>query len=359
MSLPPLPSSPTRTTPAAPSTGTAAGGAHAGVPAVVVGSQEELPQLLQGPLLAGDGPLTVCALVPLAAVDEDGAPDTAERVPVAAIQQAVRQHGAGALLVAGTLGPRVMAALGELGIALGCRLLVPAPAVRGGQLAPMVTWVRGVPMLEMVPHPPPRLAAVAKRTMDLLVAGIALVAAAPLLALLAAAIRAESRGNPFFGHERVGVGGRRFRCWKLRTMRADAERQLAEDSALREAYQAHDFKLPDDRDPRITRLGRWLRRSSLDELPQLWNVVVGEMSLVGPRPLVAEELLHFRGAVLELLSVRPGITGAWAVSGRHALTYPRRAEVELAYVRGRSFTGDVGILVRTVGAVVSPGVFKA
>jgi lipopolysaccharide/colanic/teichoic acid biosynthesis glycosyltransferase len=138
-------------------------------------------------------------------------------------------------------------------------------------------------------------------------------------------------------------------------MRHNAQQLLEADPALRAAYQANDFKLPEAQDPRITRLGRWLRRSSLDELPQLWNVLVGEMALVGPRPLVAEELLHYRGAVLELLSVRPGITGAWAVNGRHALAYPRRAEVELAYVRTRTLRGDLRIVLRTVGAVLHPG----
>ena len=326
-----------------------------GVCAVAVGDAAELPQLLQGPLVAGDGPLVVQAVVSMAAPHDDGDPDDPERVPAHAIHAAVQRHGATALLVTGSQGPRTMAALGELGIALGCRLLAPAPVARSGQLAPTVTWLRGVPVLEMVPTPRPLLAAALQRTLEVGVAGVALAAVAPLLAVAAACIWLESPGHPLFGHERVGRGGRRFRCWKLRTMRHNAQQLLEADPALRAAYQANDFKLPEAQDPRITRLGRWLRRSSLDELPQLWNVLVGEMALVGPRPLVAEELLHYRGAVLELLSVRPGITGAWAVNGRHALAYPRRAEVELAYVRTRTLRGDLRIVLRTVGAVLHPG----
>jgi lipopolysaccharide/colanic/teichoic acid biosynthesis glycosyltransferase len=138
-------------------------------------------------------------------------------------------------------------------------------------------------------------------------------------------------------------------------MHLDAEQRLRRDPQLFERYRANDFKLPDDSDPRITYVGRFLRKSSLDELPQLWNVVRGEMSLVGPRPIVAEELQHYRGRVLTLLSVRPGVTGAWAVSGRHHLAYPRRADVELAYVRDRSAWLDLQILVRTIGAVLDPG----
>ena len=103
-------------------------------------------------------------------------------------------------------------------------------------------------------------------------------------------------------------------------------------------------------------MGRLLRKSSIDEIPQLWNVLIGEMSLVGPRPLVPDELRHFQGHVLALLSARPGLTGAWAVSGRHSVGYPKRAEIELRYVRRLSIRQDLSILVRTVGAVINPGV---
>jgi lipopolysaccharide/colanic/teichoic acid biosynthesis glycosyltransferase len=130
---------------------------------------------------------------------------------------------------------------------------------------------------------------------------------------------------------------------------------LANDPELRAAYQANDFKLPERLDPRITRVGRWLRRTSLDEVPQLWNVLVGEMSLVGPRPVVAEELVHYQGTVLQLLSVRPGLTGAWVTNGRHGVAYPQRAEIELAYVRHHSLLGDLRILLATAKAVLRPG----
>ena len=139
-------------------------------------------------------------------------------------------------------------------------------------------------------------------------------------------------------------------------MTADAELRLQRDAELLEAYQRNDFKLPEASDPRVTRVGRILRQSSIDELPQLWNVLVGDMSLVGPRPLVAEELRHYAGDVLTLLSVRPGLTGAWAVSGRHHLAYPRRAEIELAYVRTHSLRRDLRILLRTASAVFDPGI---
>jgi lipopolysaccharide/colanic/teichoic acid biosynthesis glycosyltransferase len=135
-------------------------------------------------------------------------------------------------------------------------------------------------------------------------------------------------------------------------MRTDAEEQLRANPALYDEYRRHHFKIPDDRDPRTTRIGRWLRRTSLDELPQLWNVVVGDMSLVGPRPVVAEELDVYQGSRTLLLSMRPGITGAWAVSGRNCVGYPERCELELNYVREWNAWIDARILVATVGTVL-------
>jgi len=137
-------------------------------------------------------------------------------------------------------------------------------------------------------------------------------------------------------------------------MRRNAEEQLRANPALYDEYRRHHFKIPEDRDPRTTRIGRWLRRTSLDELPQLWNVLVGDMSLVGPRPVVAEELALYHTSRTLLLSMRPGITGAWAVSGRNCIGYPERCEVELRYVREWSTWMDARILLATVSTVLRP-----
>jgi exopolysaccharide production protein ExoY len=328
----------------------------AGIRAVVVGEAGHLAQVLQHPTMAAyDGRLSIAAVVPIPPADADGNPDDPSLIPEEVIRDAVRDNAVDALLLAGDPGRLVMTALGELAITMGCRLLLLAPASVPQLLAPMIVWERGVPVIEMAPPFPPSRAAVAKRLVDLVLAAVGLLVTAPLLVLLVVAIRLDSPGHPLFGHLRVGRGGRRFRCWKLRTMRVDAEAQLVTDATLRAAYEANDFKLPDAMDPRITRLGRWLRRTSLDELPQLWNVLRGEMALVGPRPLVADELVHYHGSMLQLLSVRPGITGAWAVSGRHHLCYPQRAEVELAYVRSHTLGADLRILLGTVAAVLDPG----
>lgn len=195
--------------------------------------------------------------------------------------------------------------------------------------------------------------AMMKRALDVLGAIVGLLLAAPLILLLAPLIRLGSPGPIVFAHTRLGRDGQPFRCFKLRTMCADAESHLERDPDLRAAYRANSYKLPTSADRRVTPLGRFIRLSSLDELPQFWNVLRGEMALVGPRPIVGDELEHYTARERRLLlSVRPGITGAWAVGGRNRVSYPQRAQLELDYVRHWTFGRDLLILLRTAGAVV-------
>jgi lipopolysaccharide/colanic/teichoic acid biosynthesis glycosyltransferase len=187
---------------------------------------------------------------------------------------------------------------------------------------------------------------------DLAGATLLLVLATPLL-LAGIALVYVAGGRPvFFGHRRVGRGGRPFRCWKLRTMTVDAEAALDEDPALLERHRELGFKLPDAEDPRVTGWGRWLRQTYVDEIPQLFNVLGGSMSLVGPRPVVAEELeLYGTGRDL-LLAVKPGVFGAWSSLGRARPPYPERARVELDYLRERTAWVDARILMRSLWAVL-------
>lgn len=212
----------------------------------------------------------------------------------------------------------------------------------------------GLADVAITPREPRRWSLLTKRSIDIVAALVGLILVAPLLAVLSVLICLESAGPPLFRHQRVGLRGRRFGCLKLRTMRPDAERRLRADSALYDEYRRQNFKIPDDRDPRTTRIGRWLRRTSLDELPQLWNVLVGDMSLVGPRPIVDEELALYAGSRTMLLSMRPGITGAWAVGGRNCVGYPERCDLELRYVRDWGPWLDAKILIATVEAVMAP-----
>ena len=189
--------------------------------------------------------------------------------------------------------------------------------------------------------------------MDIVGSAVLLIALSPLLAIIAALIVLDSPGPVVFSQRRLGRFGRPIRCFKFRSMFVDAEARLFADPALFRRYVENDYKLPTAIDARVTRIGRFLRRASLDELPQLWNVLKGEMSLVGPRPIVPDEIQHYNGEGPLLLSLKPGMTGQWQVSGRSAVAYPARAAVELEYVEGWSLWRDIGIILRTLPAVLA------
>jgi Undecaprenyl-phosphate galactose phosphotransferase WbaP len=193
-----------------------------------------------------------------------------------------------------------------------------------------------------------------KRVFDLIVAVILSIAGLPLAGLIALAIRMESGGPILFGHMRIGHRRRRFRVWKFRTMVGNSEemleRHLADNPAAAVEWELTQ-KLRDD--PRITRVGRFLRRTSLDELPQLWNILRGDMSVVGPRPIVDEEVGKYGSAFQLYANVRPGLTGLWQVSGRNNTSYGRRVHLDADYIRNWSVGLDLRILCRTGREVVA------
>jgi lipopolysaccharide/colanic/teichoic acid biosynthesis glycosyltransferase len=184
---------------------------------------------------------------------------------------------------------------------------------------------------------------VTKRALDVLGATVGLTLSAPLLAASAVAVRLEDRGPVFFRQERVGQDGRLFEVLKLRTMVVDAHTQGA-------GYAV------DKGDSRITRVGSLLRKTSLDELPQLWNVLRGEMSLVGPRPTLAYQVERYTDRQRRRLEVKPGLTGWAQVNGRASLAWPERIELDVWYVEHRSLALDLRILLRTVSVLLRPGV---
>jgi exopolysaccharide biosynthesis polyprenyl glycosylphosphotransferase len=235
-----------------------------------------------------------------------------------------------------------------------CRLLTAGRTFELAGVKPSVLWRRGQPFIELRAVALRGQQLMLKRALDMVCSGIALVLLGPLMAVLAIAVRLESRGPAVFGQARLGRHGRVFKCLKFRSMYTDAEQLLRSDPELYDLYVKNDFKLPEDIDRRITRLGRFLRRTSLDELPQLWNVFRGDMSLVGPRPIVVEELRqHYDNEEPLFLSLKPGITGAWQVNGRSSVAYPARAALELEYVQSWSLGKDLSILARTVPAVLT------
>jgi len=194
------------------------------------------------------------------------------------------------------------------------------------------------------------VALAAKRAFDLLASAVMLLLVSPVLAAIAVAIKRDSPGPVFFRQSRVGLNGREFTFYKFRSMRIDAEAQLAQLQAQNE-MDGPVFKMR--RDPRVTRVGRFLRTTSLDELPQFWNVLRGEMSLVGPRPPLPAEVRQYLPWQRRRLSVKPGITCTWQVSGRNDIDFERWMHLDLAYIDGWSFWGDVGICLRTIPAVLS------
>jgi lipopolysaccharide/colanic/teichoic acid biosynthesis glycosyltransferase len=187
-------------------------------------------------------------------------------------------------------------------------------------------------------------AQIMKRLIDITLAMCALIAALPVLLLIGAAIKMDSPGPVFFRQERIGRGGTPFSIFKFRSMTADAWQQRTTVAQLNEV-DGPLFKMAND--PRVTRVGAFIRKTSLDELPQLINVVRGEMSLVGPRPLPAEESDRIDGAALTRLDVKPGITGLWQVCGRSDLTYADLQHLDSVYVRSWSLMWDVRIIAKT------------
>lgn len=209
--------------------------------------------------------------------------------------------------------------------------------------------IAGIPLLDVQEKPTRRMARVGKRVIDLAAAVLLTVLTLPLLALLSLLIRLESPGSAVLRQERMGLSGKRFTCFKLRTMRDGAHDVAPELQALNQ-MDGPIFKIRDD--PRCTRLGRWIRRLSLDELPQIWNVLLGDMSLVGPRPPLPREVPRYEPWQMRRLEVKPGMTGIWQVSGRSELTFDEMVMMDIYYVDNWTLSLDLRILVRTVIAVL-------
>jgi exopolysaccharide biosynthesis polyprenyl glycosylphosphotransferase len=210
--------------------------------------------------------------------------------------------------------------------------------------------IDGLPILSLISGPDRVLGLAAKRGLDIVGSAGMLLFLAPLFGLLAVIVKLDSGGSVFFAQERVGLQGRPFRVVKFRSMSPDAEERL-EDLRELNTIHGHAFKL--ERDPRVTRVGRFLRRSSLDELPQLWNVLRGDMSLVGPRPPLRYEVDKYDIWHRRRLSMKPGMTGLWQIGGRRDPEFDRWVEKDLEYIDKWSFWLDLKIIARTVPAVIT------
>jgi len=193
-----------------------------------------------------------------------------------------------------------------------------------------------------------------KRAFDFLFSVGALLFFFPILVIVTLAIRITSRGKTVYSHERIGRGGKPFQCYKFRTMYVDADAKLKDLLAscpeMRKEWD-HSYKLKND--PRVTPIGAFLRKTSLDELPQFWNVLKGELSIVGPRPVVKAELAKQYGSkAVKILSIKPGLTGLWQVSGRNDTSYANRIRMDEEYIDKQSLLFDIKLILKTIPAMV-------
>lgn len=315
--------------------------------AVLVGPASDCAEILGRPALQPAGGLLVVGYL-----DTTGEGSAGSLGGVAQLDRILQQQKVDTVVMCGPTSRSLFTHVVKTAIAAECQVLSVADTLESSGVQPQIVWRRGYPFVELRAPVLRAQQLMLKRLLDVLVASFALVIAMPVMALVALAVKLDSPGPAVFGQHRLGRYGRLFRCFKFRSMYIDAEERLKKDPALYREYVRNDFKLPPDADTRITRVGRFLRKTSLDELPQLFNVLEGSMSLVGPRPIVPQEICHYDNEEPLFLSLKPGLTGEWQVSGRSALAYPHRATLEVEYVMNWSLVRDIAILLRTVPAVL-------
>lgn len=264
---------------------------------------------------------------------------------------ALESSRADTVVVSGDVDPRTFEAIVESGTSAGVRVLA---APRVGMVArrrPGLVWYSDSPFVELTIPALKAWQLILKRVVDIVVSGVGIVLFSPLAAVIAAAIRLDSPGPVHFSQERVGYAGKVFRVRKFRTMRVGADAEKATLAHLNHTGDARLFKIPGD--PRITRVGRFLRKWSLDELPQLWNVLVGDMSLVGPRPFFESDLREYLDHHYARLGAKPGITGLWQVNGRSGVTdFEEVVRLDREYIDRWSLWLDIRVLLRTAPAVL-------
>ena len=332
--------------------------APAGMDTLFVGPAAECARVAASPAFTADGEYCTVGFV-----DAQDPPARGALGHVGEFALLLAASGAQAVVVCGLLSDEQFRDVVDAALASGCQLMSVSRAIETIGVHPSLVWRQGQPVMELSAPSLHGQQLLLKRVVDLVGASLLLIVTAPVMAFVALAIKLDSRGPVFFGQERIGSGGRRFRVVKFRTM-YDGVSDAAHRELVTKMLQGDDgrvaqvgpegeavFKLTNDQ--RITGVGRWLRRTSVDELPQLLNVLRGEMSLVGPRPPLAYEFDQYEHWQFHRLQVRPGITGLWQVSGRNRLTYRQMCELDLVYIRAWSLWLDLRILLKTIPVVLS------
>lgn len=315
-------------------------------PTLFVGPAEECKKVAAGPAFSQDGYHPI-GFVDIASPPGTGALGTMQDFPLL-----LAASGAEAVVVCGELTDGDFRDVVDATLAAGCQLLSAPHALEVAGVEPAFVWRQGQPLVQLTAPSLKGQHLAIKRVVDFVGSLVGLLVAAPVMLVIAAAIKLDSAGPVFFRQERIGRGGRRFQIIKFRTMVNGAEAQR-EGLLSQSVYpDPRLFKVP--RDPRITKLGRFLRRTSLDEIPQLVNVLSGEMSLVGPRPALPSEVELYERHHYARFDVKPGMTGPWQVGGRNDVTdFERVVVLETDYMRNWSLGKDLWILVKTVPVVLT------
>jgi exopolysaccharide biosynthesis polyprenyl glycosylphosphotransferase len=284
-------------------------------------------------------------------VDTSAAADSQALGSLEQLSDCISEHDVEAVVVCAELPVTRIERVIEECLRAGCQILFPARAVKVYGLRPSLVWHHDQPFFELGSPVLKARALISKRIVDVLVSSVLLLILAPVLVLIAFAVRLDSPGPILFLQERAGLGGKRFRMLKFRTMREGADGEKQKLAHLNQTGDGRLFKIRED--PRTTRLGKYLRRWSLDELPQLANVFIGEMSLVGPRPFFESDFAQYEDHHFRRLDAKPGITGLWQVSGRsETLDFEDVVYLDRLYIEQWSFWLDMSILFRTIPAVL-------
>jgi exopolysaccharide biosynthesis polyprenyl glycosylphosphotransferase len=321
-------------------------GVKGAAPAVLITDRREKTLHLERAVIGAGGDYSLAGYVPVGRVSFEGALGSIRDLP-----EIIDEHRIEAVVVCQDLTDQQIVNVREVSLAAGCQLLYPARAVKIAGVRPTLVWHQDQPFFELGAPVLKASALITKRIMDVIGAALGLVLLAPVLLLIAIAIRIDSPGPVFFTQDRAGLGGRRFRMLKFRTMRLGADDEKDTFAHLNHSGDSRLFKIP--KDPRVTRLGALLRRWSLDELPQFWNVLRGDMSLVGPRPFFEADFANYQDHHFRRLDAKPGITGLWQVSGRSSVVdFEDVVYLDRQYIEQWSAWLDISIMFRTVPAVV-------
>ena len=267
------------------------------------------------------------------------------------VVRVIREHRVDSLIISGRVDHEAFEAVVDAGTLAGCEVFSAPRMLQSGLVKPQLIWRRGLPLVQLTRPSLRGRQLLLKRVLDVVLSALLLLALAPLFAVIAVLVRLDSRGPIFFRQNRAGYSGRRFKMTKFRTMCVDADAKKASLAHLNHTTDPRLFKILND--PRVTRVGRLLRKWSLDELPQLIDVLLGEMTLVGPRPFFESDMSSYEEHHFRRLGAKPGITGLWQVSGRSAvIDFEEVVRLDQEYINQWSPWLDLKILARTLPAVV-------